>query len=230
MTFLERTKRELVLRAFLVREGNGTDPAHDGGHVERVVRSALQLAEVEGANSEVVWAAAWLHDCVHVPKDSPDRSRASGLCASAAREFLQSMKWFDVDIEAVADAIEAHSFTAAIEPRTLEAQVVQDADRLDALGAHGLARNLMLAGSWNAGLAHPTDPWAEHRPLDDRTWAVDHFFAKLLTLAGSMKTTSGRREALRREGILRLFLVELARERGIDPPPPISGNGLRSLT
>jgi uncharacterized protein len=102
---------------------------------------------------------------------------------------------------------------------TVEAKVVQDADRLDALGAHGLARNLMLAGSWNGGLAHPTDPWAKRRPLDDRAWAVDHFFAKLLTLAGTMKTESGRKEALRREGILRTFLAELARERGIDPPP-----------
>lgn len=222
---LERTSREQAFRDFLGRDGNGTDPAHDGGHVERVVRSAKLLGESEGAELEVVWAAAWLHDCVHVPKDSPDRSQASRFCAGAAREFLLKMGCPDMDVDAITHAIEAHSFTAAIEPQTLEAKVVQDADRLDALGAHGLARNLMLAGSWGAGLAHPTDPWAQHRLLDDRAWAVDHFFAKLLTLAGTMKTESGRREALRREGILRMFLVELARERGIDPPPPQQGQG-----
>lgn len=212
-------EREQAFRAFLAREGNGTDPAHDDGHVERVVRSARQLGETEGADPDVVWAAAWLHDCVHVPKDSPDRPRASRLCAKAAEEFLHRGGWPVRSIEAVVHAIEAHSFTAAIEPRTLEAKVVQDADRLDALGAHGLARNLMLAGSWGAGLAHPADPWALHRPVDDRSFAVDHFFAKLLTLAGTMKTESGKREAQYRERILRTFLVELARERGIDPPP-----------
>lgn len=214
MTLLERTTRELALRAFLAREGNGTDPAHDGGHVERVVRSALLLAEAEGANPDVVWVAAWLHDCVHVPKNSPDRSRASGLCASAAREFLLGVEWPGIDVDGVFHAIEAHSFTAAIEPRTMEARVVQDADRLDALGAHGLARNLMLAGSWNAGLAHPTDPWAEHRPLDDRAWAVDHFFAKLLKLPAMMTTKAGVIEAHRRAEVLKQFVRELARERG----------------
>lgn len=219
MTPRDRSEWEDAFRAFLAREGNGADPAHDGGHVERVVRSARLLGEAEDADLDVVWAAAWLHDCVHVPKDSPDRKQASRLCAKAAEEFLRRGKWSASEIGAVLHAIEAHSFTAAIEPRTIEAKVVQDADRLDALGAHGLARNLMLAGSWNAGLAHPTDPWAAHRPLDDRAWAVDHFFAKLLTLSGTMKTGSGRKEAVRREGILRMFLAELARERGIDPPP-----------
>lgn len=219
MTPLERAQWEDAFRAFLRRKDNGTDPAHDDGHVERVVRSARMLAQAEGAEPDVVWAAAWLHDCVHIAKDSLDRPLASRLCAKAAVAFLREAKWPGPGIDAIAHAIEAHSFTAAIEPVTVEAKVVQDADRLDALGAHGLARNLMLAGSWNGGLAHPTDPWAKRRPLDDRAWAVDHFFAKLLTLAGTMKTESGRKEALRREGILRTFLAELARERGIDPPP-----------
>lgn len=218
MTPSERLEWEAAFRTFLGRGSNGTDPAHDEGHVERVVRSATLLAEAEGADPDVVWAAAWLHDCVHVPKDSPDRPLASRLCARAATAFLLGANWQLEGIEAISHAIEAHSFTAGIETRTLEAKVVQDADRLDALGAHGLARNLMLAGSWNAGLAHPTDPWAEYRSLDDRAWAVDHFFAKLLTLASTMKTGSGRKEASRREGILRLFLVELAHERGTDPP------------
>ena len=219
MTPLERTEWERSFRSFLAREGNGSDPAHDSGHLERVVRSAALLGEAEGANPDIVWAAAWLHDCVHVPKDSPGRARASRLCAQAAAAFLHDGNWPQLQIEAIAHAIEAHSFTAGIEPTTVEAKVVQDADRLDALGAHGLSRNLMLAGSWNAGLAHPTDPWASRRPLDDRAFAVDHFFAKLLTLGATMKTRSGRVEAVRREGILRTFLVELAHERGIDPPP-----------
>lgn len=67
-------------------------------------------------------------------------------------------------------------------------------------------------------MAHPTDPWARHRPLDDRAFAVDHHFAKLLKLPGTMRTDAGRREAERRAEFLKSFLRELARERGIEPP------------
>ena len=213
-----RSTWEPKFRAFLARPGNGSDAAHDEGHVGRVVNAALSLAGQEGADPEQVWAAAWLHDCVHVPKDSPDRSRASRLCADQAVRFLEGAGWDPTSLAGIHHAIEAHSFTAGIEPRTPEARVVQDADRLDALGAHGLARNLMLAGSWGAALCHPTDPWARDRPLDDRAFAVDHHFAKLLKLPATMRTAAGRAEAGRRAEFLRLFLRELARERGIDPP------------
>jgi uncharacterized protein len=211
-----------LCEAFLLTRGEG-DAAHDLDHVRRVVVAAADLCAPEGANERLVRAAAWLHDCVHVAKDSPDRSRASRMCANEAGRFLRGLGWTESDVLAVEHAVEAHSFTAGIEPRTPEARVVQDADRLDALGAHGLARNLMLAGSWNGRLAHPTDPWARRRPLDDRAWAVDHHFAKLLRLPGTMKTAAGRREAVRRADFLKLFLRELARERGIDPPEEALG-------
>ena len=205
--------------AFLCRDGKFGDAAHDLEHVRRVVRSALELALSEGAHPEVVFAAAWLHDCVAVPKDSPDRALASGMAAQAAAIFLAQAQWPSSQIDSIAHAIEAHSFTARIEPRSPEARVVQDADRLDALGAHGLARCLMLAGSWQASLVHPTDPWARDRVLDDTKFAVDHFFAKLLGLPATMRTESGRMEAERRAELLRNFLRELARERGIADPP-----------
>jgi uncharacterized protein len=219
MNDLERASWETRFRAFLARAENGTDAAHDLGHVLRVVRAASELAPLEGASPDAVLAAAWLHDCVHVPKDSPERAKASGLCADEAVRFLRREGWDATSLPVVHHAIEAHSFTAAIEPRTPEARVVQDADRLDALGAHGLARNLMLAGSWGSTLYDPDDPWARERPLDDRTWAVDHHFAKLLRLPATMKTESGKQEAERRAEVLRDFLRELAREAGLEPPP-----------
>jgi len=200
--------------AFLCRDGRFGDAAHDLGHVRRVVGAAMDLAKSEQADRTIVFAAAWLHDCVAVAKDSPDRAMGSRWAALAASEYLAREGWEASQVRSIAHAIEAHSFTAAIEPRTLEAKVVQDADRLDALGAHGLARCLMLAGSWKSTLVHPTDPWAEHRDLDDTKFAVDHFFAKLLKLPAMMTTPAGAIEAHRRAEVLKQFVRELARERG----------------
>ncbi len=193
----------------------GGDAAHDLGHVRRVVRAARQLAEAEGADPGVVVPAAWLHDVVTVPKDSPDRSRASALAAEAATDWLRG-EGFPADrLLAVAHAIEAHSFSAGIEPRTVEAAVVQDADRLDALGAIGIARLYATAGAMGSALLHPTDPVPAEPPtraLDDRRWATDHFQAKLLTLPATMRTAAGRAEAERRAEVMRAFLGHLALE------------------
>lgn len=204
--------------AFLCRDGAFGDAAHDLGHVRRVVKSATDLAVSEGADGQVVFAAAWLHDCVAVPKNSSDRAMGSRWAAVAASDFLEESGWNPERIPAIAHAIEAHSYTAAIEPRSLEAKVVQDADRLDALGAHGLGRCLMLAGSWKSALVHPTDPWALGRRLDDTRYAVDHFFEKLFKLPATMRTQAGRIEADRRSEVLRNFVRELARERGEASP------------
>jgi uncharacterized protein len=214
MTKTDATDWAARFEAFLCRDGAFGDAAHDLGHVRRVVAAAMDLARREGADEAVVFAASWLHDCVAVAKDSPDRAMGSRRAAAAASGFLREAGWEPSQIPSISHAIEAHSFTAAIEPRTLEAEVVQDADRLDALGAHGLARCLMLAGSWKSTLVHPTDPWAEHRVLDDTRFAVDHFFAKLFKLPGAMRTVSGKEEARRRAEVLKHFVRELARERG----------------
>ncbi len=190
------------------------DAAHDLEHVRRVVRHARQLAAAEGARLEIVVLAAWLHDCVTVPKDSPQRSQASRLAAEQARRWLAEWDCPAAWLPDIAHAIEAHSFTAGIAPRTLEAKVVQDADRLEALGATGLARCLMLGGALGRPLYAPEDPFCEHRAPDDRTATVDHFFAKLLRLEATMQTASGRQEARQRTDFLRAFLAQLRREIG----------------
>lgn len=193
------------------------DAAHDPGHVRPVVAAATRLAADEGAPLAEVVPAAWLHDCVVVPKDSPDRARASRLAAAEARRLLAAWgypaRWHD----GIAHAIEAHSFSAGIAPRTAAARVVRDADRLDALGAIGLARTLMLGGALGRALLAPEDPFCVHRPPDDARWTVDHFHAKLLHLADGMTTAAGRVEAERRTAFLRTFLAELARETRVDP-------------
>lgn len=200
-----------------VRARMAGDAAHDLAHVRRVVAAARVLGEAEGADLGVVVPAAWLHDCVTVPKGSPDRARASGLAAAVAAAWLRGQGVAEPVVAAVAHAVEAHSFSAGVAPETLEARVVQDADRLDALGAIGVARLFATAGAMGSALAHPTDPVPAEPParaLDDRRWAVDHFFAKLFALPAQLHTAAARREAERRVAFMRAFLRQLGTEVG----------------
>lgn len=205
LPLLEARCREVALLAC-------GDAAHDAQHLARVVGNARHLAAAEGADPTVVMPAIWLHDCVHVPKTSPDRARASRICAAHAAGVLAGFGYPEALLPAVVHAIEAHSWSARIEPQTLEAAVVQDADRLDALGAVGLARCLMLSGELRRPLYADEDPLCLTRAPDDRAAALDHFHAKLLHLEPTFRTAQGRAEAARRTAYLRGFLEQLGSE------------------
>ena len=192
----------------------GNDPAHDLAHFRRVVSTAKRLAKEDGANLAVVVPAAWLHDFVNVPKNDPRRSQASRLSAEAASQYLRSIGFPDEYLPAIIHAIEAHSFSARIEPTTLEACVVQDADRLDGLGAIGIARTFAVAGLLRRRLYDLDDPFGNRRSLDDLEYTVDHFYVKLFKTAETLKTRAGRAEGIRRADYMRSFLRELSREIG----------------
>lgn len=191
------------------------DPAHDLAHFKRVVATAKRLCVAEGGRLEVVLPAAWLHDFVNVPKNDPRRAQASRLSAVEALQYLESIDYPREFFEDIAHAIEAHSFSAKIEPRTLEAKIVQDADRLDGLGAIGIARVFSVSGSLGRSLYHFGSPFAGEtrvRELDDREYAVDHFYVKLFRTAETLQTAGGREEGRRRVEFMRGFLRELGGE------------------
>lgn len=188
------------------------DPAHDLSHIKRVVNNALYLTDIEQCDVQVTLPAAWLHDCVQVPKDSPDRARVSRLAADEAVRFLSSQGYPEALFSAVHHAVAAHSYSAAIPIESVEAGVVQDADRLDALGAIGITRCLLTGGALGSDIYHPEDPFCEHRAPDDKAYMVDHFYAKLFKLPDTMVTEAGRQEARRRVGMMESFLHELGRE------------------
>jgi uncharacterized protein len=190
------------------------DPAHDIQHIKRVVRNARYLTDIESVDSLISIPAAWLHDCVQVAKDSSERSIASRLAATEARRFLASLNYPEDRLDEVVHAVEAHSYSAGIEPRTREAAVVQDADRLDALGAVGVARCLLTGGALGSALYHPNDPFCADREPDDKAWMVDHFYAKLFRLPATMRTKAGRREAERRVAVMERWLEALGQEIG----------------
>jgi len=201
-----------AIEAFAHETGARADAAHDMAHLSRVVSMAGRLAADECAAIDIVLPAAWLHDCVHVPVTSPDRPRASVMAADVAVRLLVHIGYPAALHDGIHHAIAAHSFSARIAPHTVEARVVQDADRLDALGAIGIARCLMLGGQLGHVLYDVADPFAEQRPPDDRVASLDHFHTKLLTLAGTMQTDAGRREGARRTEYMRGYLTQLRGE------------------
>jgi uncharacterized protein len=192
--------------------GDHTDGAHDVWHLRRVWALAQQIAAVEGGDLEVIEAACFMHDIINPPKDSPDRKQAASLSAAHASQFLAAQGMATSQVNAVAHAIEAHSFSAGVTSRTIEAQVVQDADRLEALGALGIARCFNVSGQMEAALFHGGDPMAQNRALDDRAYALDHFEVKLLRVAETLNTATARGLAQERVTFMKTFRTQLLAE------------------
>lgn len=205
--------QESFYKDFLI-QNTTSDSAHDIAHVARVVDTAKKIAQVEKADKDVVITAAWLHDCVNIPKDSPLRSQGSKMSAERASELLTSIGKKDSFIQSVAHAIEAHSYSAGVAPQTLEAKIVQDADRLDALGAVGLSRCFLVGGSLDRQLYNEQDPFCADRAPDDTKFCIDHFFVKLFKIPESLNTRSARIVAESRIAFMKAFLNQLSEETG----------------
>jgi uncharacterized protein len=194
---------------------NDEDGAHDVSHIVRVWRNVQLIHRDEGGDLEVLAAAVLLHDCVQVAKDSPLRSKASMLAANESRVRLTALGWEPSRIETVARAIESHSFSAGVAPTSIEGRILQDADRLDAIGFGGIARCFYTAGRMGSRLYDLADPEAKTRELDDSRNALDHFPRKLLTLEGTFKTRTGQELAKERhQRVLEFYRGMLAEVQG----------------
>ncbi len=188
------------------------DPAHDFEHVMRVYSNAQKIAKKEKANQKLVLSAALLHDIVSYPKSSK-RSKFSSIdSAKKSKTILKTYGFSEKEITIVSDAIEDHSFSQNKIPETLEGKILQDADRLDALGAIGIARVFATSGSLNRSFYNINDPFCSKRNPNDNLWAIDHFFNKLLKLESMMNTKSGKIEAKKRTKVLKEFLKQLKNE------------------
>lgn len=193
------------------------DPAHDLHHALRVADWTVRLSAGE-VSPRLALAAALLHDVVNVPKSSSARATASERSAAVARELLPRHGFSASEVTLVADAIRDHSFSRGARPESALGRALQDADRLEALGALGLMRCISTGAQMGARYFDPSDPWAERRELDDKRYSVDHFFTKLLGLPARMNTEPGRREAERRVAVLESFLDALEAELGAPRP------------
>lgn len=199
------------------RTAADADPGHDLGHLLRVAVWTLELGG-EDVDPRSAVAAALLHDAVNPPKDSSRRKRAGELSAALARQRLPELGFDPGAVDEIAAAIRDHGYSRGAVPGSALGRALQDADRLDALGAIGVFRTLAAGARLGAGLYDPDDPWAERRDLDDRRFTLDHFFTKLLRLPATMNSERGRREAEARIEPMKRFLAELGREIGTPLP------------
>ena len=189
------------------------DLAHGWEHVQRVYTLALFLAEREEADSFIVGVAALMHDLGRTVHDSTKHH--AEISVILAREILHAQSVSPYIQQAILHAIDAHSFSRNIEPRTLEACVVRDADRLDGLGATGIIRWAVTGTVRRTPQTltyHPDDPFAEYHELDEKHYMLDHFYTKLLKLGDTMATATGRELAHHRTAVMQAFLDELRNE------------------
>ena len=188
------------------------DPAHDFDHIMRVYKNAQKICKKEKANEKLVLSAVLLHDLVSYPKSSKRSKMSSIESAKQSKDILKKYDFSNDDIMLISDAIRDHSFSLHKIPTTIEGKILQDADRLDALGAIGIARSFATGGLLKRPFYNIDDPFCKKRMPDDTLWTIDHFFKKLLKLETLMNTKSGKIEAKKRTIILKEFLKQLKQE------------------
>ncbi len=203
---------------------------HDFEHVMRVYKLAKTIGEEENADMLILEAAALMHDLGrHAELKNPKLDHAGGVCKDRLRH-LKKHSFPDDKVQDVLHAIRAHRFSKGEIPFTTEAKVLQDADRLDALGAIGIARCFAYTGAVDRMLYDPTDPICkmkmkndsakacaenldfEGSKLDDKKYGVDHFHKKLFTLKDTLHTNSAKKIAENRDKYMRNFLEKLEKE------------------
>ncbi len=221
---METTQSEVEVEASIYAEierrfNSVDDLAHGWEHVYRVYQLALYIAAQEGADRSIVALAALMHDLGRSVPNTVGQHHAD-ISAALATELLNAYQVPQDKQEAILHAILAHSFSRDVAPRTLEARVVRDADRLDGLGAVGILR-WAITGTMRrtpqTRSYHPTDPFAEQHEPDDSHYMLDHFYSKLLKLSDSMATETGRVLAQRRTVYMHGYLNELRDELHIEP-------------
>ncbi|HJW83207.1 MAG TPA: HD domain-containing protein [Anaerolineae bacterium] len=189
-----------------------SDPAHDFDHVLRVTALAERIARAEGADVEIVRAAALLHDLARGDRSERDHAEA------AARQTRAILESHPPDrVEAVARAIEQHRFRSGPAPDTLEARCLFDADKLDSIGATGVARAFAYSGVIGQRLWDEVEPDYAERFARGASRPGEHtshheFVVKLSRLRERMTTATGRAIADERHAFMLAFYERLARE------------------
>ncbi len=202
------------------------DDIHGYGHIRRVYALAVQLAQAEGGDTAIITAAVLLHDAAEADPGHEGRAAHHHTSAAFARRVLTEARWEENRIQAVEHCIRAHRYRdRREEPATLEAQIVFDADKLDAIGAIGIARALAHAALSGAPFYAPP---SEHffctgQTEEGETHSAYHEYAfKLRKIRERLYTPAARRMAAERHALMERYFTQLQAEAS-GPIPPLSG-------
>ncbi|MBS5798082.1 MAG: HD domain-containing protein [Dysgonomonas mossii] len=189
-------KAQQYIKETFLKEGTG----HDYYHIERVVINARKILQTEQADSFIVELAAWLHDLgdhkLHNGVDKSDELISA---------FLKSLIVEQSVIDQIIKIVSQVSFSKGNKPSSIEAEIVQDADRLDAIGAIGIARCFAYGGSKNRILYSPDEKEKENS-------SIQHFYDKLFKLKDLMNTESAKLIAAKRHSFMKEYITEFYRE------------------
>lgn len=201
-------------KAFVKNKLYGEGSGHDWFHIERVYNLAKYLAEKENADSFIVEMAALLHDI-----DDWKFSNTNDSNTTTIENFLNSLNIDHDSFKRVIEIIQTMSFKGGVvdsTQHTIEGKVVQDADRLDAIGAIGIARTFAYGGSKNRLMYDPTIQPIDFKSLDEvknaENHTINHFYEKLLKLKYLMNTNTAKEIAEKRHKFMEEFLNEFYSE------------------
>ena len=213
-------KNHITLTINFVKEKlEGAEAGHDWFHIERVWKLSKKIAEKEGGNLEVIELSALLHDIADPKFHNGDET----LALKISQNFLEEIQVDAELIEQVLSVIKNISFknrAEAPENPPLELQIVQDADRLDAIGAIGVARTFNFGGFKNNLMYHPEIKpnlgmnKEEYKKSNGTT--INHFYEKLLLLKDLMNTETGKKIASERHDFMLQFLDEFYKEWNVE--------------
>jgi uncharacterized protein len=186
---------------------------HDKSHVERVYNMAFRIAEEEGADVDldVIKAAVLLHDVARAMEDEGKIKDHALESAKIARRILLEVGFPKEKMGKVLYCIKAHRFRGNSKPKVLEAQILQDADRLDMLGAIGLARVFNRGGWSNQPIYDPSIQ--PKKKYDGKSLtSVNHIYEKILKIKDTINTRTGKRIAEERHKFVEQYLQRLLKE------------------
>lgn len=193
------------------------DLAHGWEHVLRVYNVAVNIAEREHADVFIVGVATLLHDIGRTR--SEDKRHHAEISVEIAATLLEPYDLAISEYDAILHAIAAHSYKHGAKPKTLEAQIVWDADRLDSMGALGIFRWAVTGARKRIPFSyHPEDPFGKDRALDEKKYLLDQFNKKLLKLQDMLMTATGREIARGRTQFMYIYLEELKQELDLSLP------------
>ena len=201
------------IKAFAMTCFSSARGSHDWDHTQRVYNLCMHIGQVERADSEVLEIAAYLHDVGRSHEDASE----GGIChaqkgAEIARELLAAYPISDEQRANIIHGIRSHRFRGNHRPETLEAKVLFDADKLDAIGAVGIGRAFLFAGEVGAKLHNPRIQLEDTQPYTEEDTGYREYKLKLSKIKDRMLTEEGRRLAEDRHAFMEMFFKRFTQE------------------